>query len=200
MTRIMKSLFLSLGALVALAGSALAHTGVGQAHGFMHGFSHPFSGLDHMLAMVAVGLFAAQRGGRSMRLVPVSFVTMMAVGGFFGVSEMGLPMVELGIAISVIFMGAAVALEVKLPVVAAIGLVGFFAIFHGHAHGAEMPLDASGLAYASGFLTATALLHAIGITIGMAIGSLARARFGRAVQVAGGAMSVAGFGILTGYL
>ena len=200
MARTMKRLILTSGALLLMTQLAHAHTGVGQASGFMHGFSHPFSGLDHILAMVAVGLFAAQRGGRALWLVPLTFVAMMAVGGALGVYGVALPMVELGIAASVIVLGAAVAMQANLPVAAAMGLVGFFAIFHGHAHGAEMPVDASGFIYAAGFMIATAILHAVGVGLGVAIGTLAQGRFDRAVRVAGGAMSLAGVGILTGVL
>ena len=186
------------GAMLAMTGLAQAHTGAGEASGFMHGFSHPFSGLDHILAMVAVGLYAAQRGGRALWLVPLAFVSMMAVGGALGVYGVNLPMVELGIAASVIVLGAAVAMDLRFPTVAALGLVGFFAIFHGHAHGAEMPAAAAGLAYAAGFMIATAVLHGLGVGLGLATGALARGRFDSAVRYAGGAMSLAGVGILAG--
>lgn len=187
-------------ALILSTQLAQAHTGQGDASGFVHGFSHPFSGLDHILAMVAVGLFAAQRGGKALWLIPLSFVGMMAVGGALGVYGVGLPMVELGIAASVIVLGTAVALRVNLPVAAAMGLVGFFAIFHGHAHGAEMPVDAAGLTYALGFMLATAILHCIGLAAGLGIGFVANDRVPAFSRIAGGAMAVAGVGILTGVL
>ena len=138
---------LALAALTLLitAAAAEAHTGVGSTMGFTHGFGHPFSGLDHILAMVAVGLFAANLGGRALWLVPLSFVAMMAVGGALGVAGIDMPFVEIGIAASVIVLGLAVAMQWNLPVAGAMALVGFFALFHGHAHGAEMPVDASGL-------------------------------------------------------
>lgn len=182
------------------ASVAEAHTGVGSTMGFGHGFGHPFSGLDHILAMVAVGLFAANLGGRALWLVPASFVAMMAVGGALGIAGLEVPFVELGIALSVIVLGAAVALSWNVPVAAAMALVGFFAIFHGHAHGAEMPTDASGLAYAVGFMLATALLHAIGIGLGLGSGVLARNYSHRVTQLGGGAMALAGVGILAGWL
>ncbi|MGE0008170.1 MAG: HupE/UreJ family protein [Parvibaculaceae bacterium] len=182
------------------AGVAQAHTGVGSTMGFGHGFGHPFSGLDHILAMVAVGLFAANLGGRALWLVPASFVAMMAVGGMLGIAGIGVPFVEIGIALSVVVLGAAVALSWNVPVAAAMTLVGVFAIFHGHAHGAEMPLAASGLAYAAGFMLATAILHAIGIGLGLSIGALARSHSHRITQVGGGAMALAGVGILAGWL
>ena len=182
------------------AGVAEAHTGIGSTMGFGHGFAHPFSGLDHILAMVAVGLFAARLGGRGMWLVPLSFVAMMAVGGVLGITGVAVPFIEIGIALSVIVLGAAVALNWNAPVAAAMALVGFFALFHGHAHGAEMPTDASGLAYASGFMLATAILHAIGVGPGLSIGASARNYSQRIAQVGGGAMALAGVGLLTGWL
>jgi urease accessory protein len=153
--------------------AALAHTG-GDVHGFMRGAMHPVSGLDHVLAMVAVGLFAATLGGRALWLVPAAFVAMMGVGGLIGIYGLDLPYVELGIAASVIILGAAVAFRFNAPTAAAMGLAGFFALFHGHAHGVEMPVDAAGLAYALGFMLATALLHATGIGLAVATGRLTR--------------------------
>ena len=191
---------LTIGALALGSGVAEAHTGIGLSMGFSHGFGHPFSGLDHILAMVAVGFFAARLGGRAMWLVPCAFVGMMAVGGVLGIGGIDLPFVELGIAASVIVLGAAVALQFNLPTVAAMALVGFFAIFHGHAHGAEMPSAASGLTYALGFMLATAVLHAIGIGSGLGIGRFNRSSSSALARVTGGAMALAGVGILTGYV
>lgn len=178
---------------------AFAHTGVGETSGIMHGFVHPISGLDHVLAMVLVGLLAFQLGGRALWLVPLAFVAMMAIGGMLGAGAINVPFVELGIALSVIVLGGAVAFEVKAPVAIAVGLVGLFAIFHGHAHGAEMPNNASGLAYASGFVIATALLHAVGIGLGILIGTLSRRGSG-IVRLIGGVAALAGLGILSGTL
>src|SRR5258708_1334702 len=124
--------------------TAFAHTGAGYAHGFADGFAHPLGGLDHILAMVTVGILAWQLGGRAIWLVPASFVSLMAIGGIFGIAGEPLLWVELGIAASVIVLGAIVALGVKTPLAVAMGIVGLFAIFHGYAHGTEMPLDASG--------------------------------------------------------
>lgn len=187
-------------ALVLLPTAALAHTGVGATSGFAHGFSHPISGLDHILAMVMVGVLAWQLGGRALWLMPAAFVAVMAVGGALGVSGIEIPFVETGIALSVIVLGAMVALGVKAPLAVAMGLVGLFAIFHGHAHGTEMPQDASGLAYAAGFMIATALLHLAGIGAGFLIGR-AGASYGPAVvRSAGGVAAVAGVGILTGLI
>lgn len=194
---------LKLGALT-LAGAllptaALAHTGIGAAGGFAHGFWHPIGGLDHVLAMVAVGAFAVRLGGRVVWLVPTAFVAMMAAGGFAGVERIQLPFVETGIALSVVVLGLAVAFHWKLPVAAASALVGLFAIFHGHAHGSEMPVDASGLGYAAGFMLATASLHVAGIGLGLAVGRVgARSRL--ALQASGGVMALAGVALLSGYL
>lgn len=197
----MKTCWTWAGVFLALSASmAEAHTGVGGTAGLAHGFVHPFSGLDHILAMVAVGLFAANLGGRALWLVPASFVGMMAVGGVLGITGITVPFVEIGIALSVVVLGAAVALNWNLPVAAAMALVGFFAIFHGHAHGAEMPSDASGFSYAIGFMLATAILHAVGIGLGLGFGAWARSHSQRITQLGGSAMALAGVGILTGWL
>lgn len=180
--------------------AAEAHTGVGSTQGFTHGFSHPLIGVDHILAMVAVGMFAAHLGGRALWLVPTCFVAMMAVGGTLGITGVELPYVEIGIALSVIVLGALVALQTSMPTSIAMGIVGFFALFHGHAHGAEMPTDASGLSYAVGFMLATALLHVAGIVLGLGLARLASSYSRRVIQVGGGAMVAAGVGILTGYI
>ena len=138
-------------------------------------------------------------GGRALWIVPTAFVAMMAVGGLAGMEGIQLPFVETGIALSVVVLGLAVAFQWKLPVAAAGALVGLFAIFHGHAHGSEMPIDASGLAYAAGFMLATASLHVAGIGLGLAVGRIgARSRL--ALQASGGAIALAGVALLSGYL
>ena len=190
---------------LALAGAllptaAFAHTGIGETSGFMHGFSHPVSGLDHILAMVMVGVFACELGGRALWLVPATFVLVMAGGGALGVAGIDVPFVEIGIALSVIVLGAVIALGIKAPTAVAMGLVGLFAIFHGHAHGAEMPEDAGGLAYAAGFMIATALLHIVGIGIGFLIGRIGQRYGAMVVRSAGGLAAIAGVGLLTGIL
>jgi urease accessory protein len=180
--------------------AALAHPAIGNASGFVHGFMHPLGGLDHQLAMILVGIFAYQLGGRALWLVPLSFIAMMAVGGFLGVTATPLPFVEIGIALSVLVLGAIVAFGVKAPLAVAMGVVGLFAIFHGHAHGTEMPMDVSGATYGAGFMLATAVLHAVGIGIGMVVGLMSRT-FGNTVyRVAGGVASVAGLALLIGYV
>ena len=179
---------------------ASAHVGVGATSGFAHGFWHPLGGLDHILAMVMVGLFAVQIGGRALWLVPASFVCLMAFGGALGVAGVTVPFTELGIGLSVVVLGAAVALGLRVGPAAAMVLVGFFAIFHGHAHGLEMPETATGLAYGIGFVMATGLLHAIGIGSGLLLGSQPRNRGHGFVRCLGGATSVAGIGLLAGIL
>ena len=183
-----------------LPSAAFAHTGVGGTAGFLHGFVHPISGLDHVLAMVAVGVFAFVLGGRALWLVPAAFVGMMVVGFGLGLAQVNVPAVELGIALSSIVIGGAAALGLSMPVGAAMALVGVFAIFHGHAHGAEMPETVEGLTYAGGFIIATALLHALGIGLAYAVTSIV-GRYGRATaRVAGGAFALGGVGVLAGWI
>lgn len=180
--------------------AAFAHNGVGDTSGFLHGFMHPIGGLDHILAMVAVGVFAYVLGGKALWLVPLSFVGMMIVGFALGVTGIEVPFVELGIALSSIVIGGAAALGRPMPVAAAMALVGVFAVFHGHAHGAEMPETAAGLEYAAGFVVATALLHAVGIGAAMGVASLL-GRYGKlAARLAGVAFAAGGIGILAGWL
>jgi urease accessory protein len=187
-------------ALAMLPGAAFAHTGVGQTTGFMHGFGHPVSGLDHILAMVMVGVFAWQLSGRAVWAVPATFVGVMAIGGALGVAGIGIPFVETGIALSIIVLGAVVALNVKAPVAAAMAVVGLFAIFHGHAHGAEMPENAGGVAYAAGFMIATAVLHAAGLGLGYVIGKVGEKRGPVLVRSTGAFAALAGVAILGGVL
>lgn len=194
-----RTLVASIFALAFLApGIALAHTGHGATGGFVHGFVHPIFGMDHVLAMVAVGLFAGQIGGRALWLVPAAFVGAMAVGGALGVAGVTVPAVEFGVALSVVALGAAVAFRLKAPVVLAMLLVGVFAVFHGHAHGTEMPETAAGMAYGAGFMLATALLHGVGIGLGFVAAKAAEAKGALLVRGVGGAMSVFGLVILAG--
>ena len=192
--------FLQLATLAAFLAptAALAHVGVGNSSGFMHGFMHPLRGLDHQLAMILVGVFAYQLGGRALWLVPLTFVSVMALGGFLGVAGIPVPFVEIGIALSVIVLGAVVAFGVKAPLAVAMGAVGLFAIFHGHAHGSEMPLDASGFEYGIGFMLATAALHSVGISF--LIGVSGRTFGNNVYRLAGGLASVAGVALLLGYV
>ena len=187
-------------ALALVPSLAAAHTGVGDTAGFAHGFEHPITGLDHVLAMVMVGVLAFQLSGRALWLVPITFVAVMALGGALGVAGVNVPFVEIGIALSVVVLGAMVALGVKSPVPVAMVLVGFFAVFHGHAHGAEMPETSAGLAYGVGFMLATALLHTAGIAVGFLIGRIGEKHGAAFVRATGAFAGLAGIGILTGLL
>ena len=161
---------LSLAALAAVAvagfsSAAFAHPG--HTGGLTDGLAHPFTGLDHVLAMVAVGLWASQLGRRAMWLLPAVFPAVMAAGAVMGAYGVALPWVELGIIASVVVLGAAVAFGLQVSLVVSAALVGVFALFHGHAHGNEFPAVDSPLLYGVGFIAATVTLHAIGIAIGM---------------------------------
>jgi urease accessory protein len=152
---------------ILVSAPALAHEQAGLAQGFATGFLHPLSGPDHILAMVAVGMWGAQLGLPALWVLPVTFPMMMAVGGFLGLVGIPLPGVEVGVALSALALGAMVAGAVRPPLWAAMLLVGAFAIFHGHAHGTELPPGQSGLTYSLGFVVATGGLHAVGIAIGL---------------------------------
>ncbi|HML28338.1 MAG TPA: HupE/UreJ family protein [Hyphomicrobium sp.] len=192
---------LACAALVLTAGPAFAHVGVGPVDTFSRGFVHPMSGIDHILAMVAVGLFAANLGGAALWLVPSAFVGTMIFGGALGYYGWPLPMVEEGIAISVVVMGLAIALGVRLPTIAAMALVGIFAVFHGHAHGTEgMGLGIAFLPYAAGFVCATGLLHVSGMALGFSLDRLGPARAAMLKMCAGTAGALAGVSLLTGWL
>jgi len=144
-----------------------AHVQSGQAAGFFTGLKHPISGLDHVLAMIAVGLWGAQLGSPAVWMLPVAFPMMMAFGGFIGLVGLPLPGVEIGIALSAVLLGTVVARESRPSLAVAVLLVAFFAIFHGHAHGTELPKGQSGLTYSIGFVIATGCLHGVGIAIGL---------------------------------
>jgi urease accessory protein len=181
--------------LTLTAGAALAHEGTGVVGGFASGFLHPILGSDHVAAMVAVGLWGALLGTPAIWALPVAFPLVMAVGGALGAAGVTVPGVETGIAASALVIGLMVALALRVPVWLAAVIVGLFAMFHGHAHGTEMPTAASPLAYAIGFVIATGLLHLAGIGIGL----LTRWPHGRiAVRTCGGLIALAGLGFLTG--
>jgi urease accessory protein len=148
---------------------ASAHTGVGDPTGFWHGLEHPIGGLDHILAMIAVGLWAAQMGGKALWLVPGAFVTAMIGSSVMGHFGLPLPGVEQGILASDFILGLLLLFATRLPLALSAGVVGLLAIFHGYAHGAEMPETVSGLAYGFGFIVSTILLHLAGIGMGLAI-------------------------------
>lgn len=181
---------------VLAATPALAHTGIGTTHGVAAGLSHPLGGLDHALAMLAVGWLAARIGGRALVAVPAAFLGAMALGGVLALAGLTMPAVEIGIGLSVVAFGALLAFPRDLPVAGVALVVGAFAIFHGHAHGTEMPADVSGLSYGAGFLVATGLLHAAGIGLGMAADRLVRGRL--AGRLAGAATAIAGIVLLAG--
>lgn len=175
--------------LLAWATPALAHVEQGAAAGLLAGLSHPVSGLDHVLAMLAVGLWGAQLGAPALWVLPVAFPMMMAVGGMLGLIGVPLPGVEIGIALSAIVLGILVLTEAKPKLPVAIVLVGVFALFHGHAHGTELPDGQSGLTYSIGFVTATGCLHGLGIVIGL----VHRWSWGRSfLRLAGGGIAAAG--------
>src|SRR5262245_28593736 len=170
--------------------NAAGHAERGEAAGFLAGFAHPISGLDHVLAMVAVGLWGAQLGAPALWVLPVAFPLVMAFGGLLGLLGVPLPGIELGIATSAVLLGAAVLFELRPPLVLAALLVGFFAIFHGHAHGSELPAGQDALLYSVGFVVATGCLHALGI----GIGTIHRFGWGRTL------LRVAGAGVTCGGL
>jgi urease accessory protein len=177
-------------ALALSAASALAHSsGHGEVAGFTSGFMHPLLGFDHLLAMVAVGLWGAFLGAPAIWVLPVVFPLVMAVGGVLGVAGVPLPGVEIGIAVSALVLGVMVAGAARPPLAVAAVIVGLFAIFHGHAHGTELPDAGNALTYSLGFVVSTGLLHVAGITFGL----LVRWAAGRmAVRVAGGLIGLAG--------
>ena len=147
--------------------AAFAHTGTGVLGGFSSGFLHPMSGVDHVLAMLAVGMWGAQLGAPALWALPVAFPLVMALGGVAGILGIPLPSVEWGIALSVIVLGAVIAFDRRPPLALAALLVAFFAVFHGYAHGVELPHQAGALAYSAGFVIATGTIHLAGIGIGL---------------------------------
>lgn len=180
-------------ALALLPQAALAHPGHGAAIGAEAGFLHPLMGADHVLAMVAVGLLAALRGGRALWALPLSFLVLMSAGAGLGMAGVALPYAETGIALSIVVFGVAAIVGLRAPVALLASLVGVFAVFHGYAHGAEMPETASGLSFGFGFLAATALLHAAGLGLGIAAARLDAAR---AAPALGACVAAAGLALL----
>jgi len=164
-------LFIAAGAL--LPTFAYAHVSAGGASSFMHGLMHPISGLDHICAMVAVGLWAAQMGGRSVWAVPLAFVSLMVLGGVLGMMGISLSFAETGIVLSVLMLGILIAASIRLPLWLSSSMVGLFALCHGHAHGAEIPESGSAMTYAFGFILSTATLHIMGIMFGLGMHRLA---------------------------
>ncbi|MGO4524258.1 HupE/UreJ family protein [Microvirga sp. 2MCAF35] len=178
---------------VAASTPALAHTGHDAVSGVLAGFVHPLTGVDHVLAMVSVGLFAALLGGRALWAVPASFVGMMLIGGMIGFAGIEVPAVEIGIAVSVIILGAIVSLGWSWSVGAAMALVGIFAVFHGYAHGVEIPSGVGAVLYSLGFTLANVMLHGLGVAFGTIT-----ARQAHAGRLAGAAVAAAGIVLLIG--
>lgn len=176
-------------ALCLLPISALAHTGAGQSTGFSAGFIHPAGGADHLLAMIAVGLWAAQMRGSAVWAVPGTFVFMMIAAGALGMSGVYVPYIEAGVLASVLVLGVLVAGAFKLPLAISGILVGIFAVFHGYAHGAEIPVGSDAVSYSAGFALATAMLHAAGILAGTGLRKLNSEKLTR---FAGGAIALSG--------
>jgi urease accessory protein len=193
---------LALGTLLSLAAApAFAHVGAGTTASFAAGIAHPLGGLDHIAVMVAVGFWAALKGGRALWVWPAAFVGVMLVGGSLGMSgslaHVAVPFVEPGILASVVALGLLVALAVDLPVAAGTAIIGVFALFHGHAHGSEVAENIGGIEYMAGFALATASLHAIGL--GFAL-MMQRASLRPVIRAAGAACVLIGVGLFAGVL
>lgn len=187
---------LSAAALLALgAGPAFAHPGHIETSSFAAGIAHPLSGIDHIAVMLAVGLWAALKGGRALWVWPAAFVGVMLIGGALGMAHVALPFVEPGILASVVTLGLLVALAVDLPVVTGAAIVGVFALFHGHAHGSEVAETISGVEYMAGFAVATATLHLVGIAFAQI---MARAHLRTCIRAAGALCVVIGGALALG--
>lgn len=147
--------------------SAMAHTGMNESIGLMAGLEHPLSGIDHILAMVAVGFLASQIGGYALWAMPIAFIIVMTFGGILGALQFSVPLIESGIIASVLILGIIIASSMRFSIPVSILIVGFFAIFHGFAHGMEMSIHYHAVAYSAGFAFTTAMLHGIGILMGI---------------------------------
>lgn len=182
-------------AIALFAAQASAHTGEGINSGFASGFWHPILGWDHVVAMVAVGMWGAFLGKPPIWILPIVFPLVMAFGGALGIAGIPLPAVETGIALSGVVLGLLVAFAVRAPIWIASAIVGLFAIFHGHAHGTELPQAFSAYGYAVGFVVGTGLLHLFGIGMGF----LTKSRIGTlAVRATGGGIALVGAAFLFG--
>ena len=181
--------------LIVMPEIALAHAPEGAGGGFVTGFLHPIMGVDHLVAMVAVGLWGAFLGERALWILPIVFPSIMAVGAAFGIVGLEIPLVEFVIALSGVVLGALIALRVRAPLAIAMVLVGIFAIFHGYAHGVEMPEQISAITYSAGFVIGTGLLHLAGVAIGFAT-RLPRGEL--LVRGCGGGISAIGLSYLVG--
>jgi urease accessory protein len=175
---------------------AFAHVDAGATSSFVAGFGHPLSGLDHMTVMIAVGLWAALKGGKAIWAWPAAFVAVMVAGAVLGMLHVPVPFVEPSILASVVALGLLVALAVDLPVLTGVAIIGLFALFHGYAHGVEVPESAAGLEYIGGFALATLMLHGIGMTAGLGFGLKLRSL----VRAAGAACAAVGAGLAFGLI
>lgn len=192
-----RAVALAIAVILGTAAPALAHTGAGGAGGFLAGFSHPILGWDHVVAMVAVGLWGAFLGLPALWVLPVIFPLVMAFGAVLGILNVPVPAIETGIAASAVVLGILIAMAVRAPLWVAASIVGVFAIFHGYAHGAELPGSVNAFAFAVGFVVATGMLHLIGIGFGL----LVRHPAGEAaVRGLGAAISLAGVAFLAGWV
>ena len=183
-----------LGVVLVLPSMSYAHEGSGG--GFMAGLTHPVLGFDHLLAMLSVGILSAQMGGQAIWRVPLTFVLVMLGGGILGINRVPIFSVELGIAFSVLALGIAIALEKKLSPILAMVFVGFFAIFHGHAHGTEMPSLSKPVFYACGFVIGTAGIHVGGVLIGIIAERLEEGK--QLLRYAGAGIAGVGFHLIIG--
>ncbi|MFQ5479711.1 MAG: HupE/UreJ family protein [Thermodesulfobacteriota bacterium] len=183
------SLLVLLSIIFLLPASAFAHPGFAHGPGFFNAFIHPFSGLDHILAMVAVGILAFKSGGRALWVLPAAFLSLMLLGCILGLTGLTVPFIEGGVITSVLILGLLIAVAASLPLAPAMSIVGLFALFHGFAHGTEMPLAASGLVYVAGFTAATLLLHLGGIVTGLLLQKTAGARL---IRYSGAAIAASG--------
>jgi urease accessory protein len=193
----MKKMLSTVTLLMLAAGPALAHPGHGSTASFAAGIAHPFGGLDHIAVMVAVGLWAALKGGRALWLWPAAFVGVMVIGGALGMAHVPVPLVEPGILASVVALGLLVALAVDLPVWTGAAIVAVFALLHGHTHGTEVAETVSGAEYTAGFAVATATLHGVGIGFAQL---MTRAQLRPLVRIAGAVCVVIGAGLYAGVL
>ena len=193
----MKRLVLTLLVLTLGSSAAFAHVGHGATASFSAGLGHPLGGLDHIAVMIAVGLWAALKGGRALWAWPAAFVGVMLVGGALGMAGIAVPLVESTILASVVALGLLVALAIDLPVWLGAVVIGTFALFHGHAHGSEVTESISGAEYMAGFALATAALHLAGIGFALA---MARASLHPVIRVAGAACVMIGAGLIAGVI
>ena len=198
MTRPFVILGVMIATLSAASNAAWAHPGPDHLHGFAEGLAHPLTGIDHVMAMLAVGLLAAQLGGRAVWTTPLAFLGMMLCGGILGLAGASLPFSEVWIAASVAVLGLTLSLGIGLSRLAAAALVGALAVFHGYGHGLEMPAAVNGLAYALGFLATSGLLHLGGIVLGLAARRAAIADRPVLFRAMGGSFALVGAVLLFG--